>query len=342
MILDGRAPIEREFGMCTRVLYNGEGGRVLTGRSMDWKTELQTNLWVFPRGMERDGAAGDLSYKWKSRYGSIIASGYEVSTTDGINEAGLVANVLWLVESGYPSVQDGRRSISLAIWAQYVLDCFATVEETVEALRREDFVVVTESVPGEERLATMHLSVSDASGDSAIFEYIDGELRIHHGREYKVMTNSPTFSEQLAISSYWNDIGGTIMLPGTNRAADRFVRARFYIDAIPQVEDRQKSIAAVYSVVRNVSVPYGISTKNEPNISTTRWRSVSDHKDLVYYFEPTLSPGIFWARLTNFDLSEGAPCMMLDIEALQRQGRSGNANNEFVPAEPFRFLPATS
>ena len=327
--------------MSTRVLYNGEGGRVLTGRSMDWKTELDTDLWVFPRGIERDGAAEDLSYKWKSRYGSIIASGYGVSTTDGLNEKGLVANVLWLVESGYPSIEKGHPSISLSIWAQYVLDNFATVTETVEALRREDFVVVTESVPGEMRLATMHLSVSDATGDSAIFEYIDGELQIHHSRQYKVMTNSPTFSEQLAISSYWNGIGGTVMLPGTNRAADRFVRARFYIDAIPQVEDRQKSIAAVYSVVRNVSVPYGISTENEPNISTTRWRSVSDHQDLVYYFEPTLSPGVFWAYLPHFDLSEGAPCMKLDIESLQQQGRSGNATKEFVPAEPFRFLPAS-
>lgn len=336
----GGGTFERELHMCTRVLYNGEGGRVLTGRSMDWKTELQTDLWVFPRGMDRDGAAGDLSYKWKSRYGSVIASAYGVSTTDGINEKGLVANVLWLVESGYPTIQEGRPAISLSIWAQYVLDNFATVAETVEALREEKFVVITEAVPGEERLATMHLSVSDASGDSAVFEYIDGELHIHHSRDYKVMTNSPIFSEQLAISSYWDDIGGTIMLPGTNRAADRFVRARFYIDAIPQTEDRQTSVAAVYSVVRNVSVPYGISTANQPNISTTRWRSVADHHDLVYYFEPTLSPGIFWARLSQFDLSEGAPCMRLDIHALQQQGRSGNATKEFVPAEPFKFLPA--
>ena len=94
-------------------------------------------------------------------------------------------------------------------------------------------------------------------------------------------------------------------------------------------------------MVRNVSVPDGISTENEPNISTTRWRSVSDHQDLVYYFEPTLAPGVFGAYLPHFDLAEGAPCMKLDIESLQQQGRSGNATNEFVPAEPFRFLPAS-
>lgn len=326
--------------MCTRLLYKGKGGRILTGRTMDWKTDIPTNLWVFPRGMARDGAAGDVSVKWTSRYGSIIASGFDISTTDGLNEAGLVANLLWLVESEYPPADDGRPVISLAIWAQYVLDNFASVAEAVANLEREDFVVVTESVPDEDRLATVHLSVSDSSGDSAIFEYLGGKLVVHHDRAHQVMTNSPTFDQQLAISSYWDEIGGTVMLPGTNRAADRFVRARFYVNAVPQVEDRRVAVASVFSVVRNVSVPYGITTPNQPNISSTRWRTVSDQKDLTYYFESTLSPGIFWASLNSFDLSEGAPSLCLDVAAQQALGRSGEASGEFVPSEPFQFAHA--
>ena len=38
--------------MCTRVVYSGSNGMVATGRSMDWKTDMHSNLWVFPRGME--------------------------------------------------------------------------------------------------------------------------------------------------------------------------------------------------------------------------------------------------------------------------------------------------
>lgn len=335
-----RRHVKKGINVCTRVLYHGDGDRVLTGRSMDWKSELYTDLWVFPRGMERNGAAGSPEVTWTSKYGSVIASAYEVTSTDGINEKGLVANLLWLVESGYPVRRKDRPTMSISIWAQYVLDNFATVDEVVEQLARNEFDVATEAVPGEQRLATMHLSVSDPTGDSAIFEYIDGELRISHSRDYTVMTNSPTFPEQLAISSYWDDIGGTVMLPGTNRAADRFVRARFYIDAVPKTDDRRVALASVYSVVRNVSVPYGISTENEPNISSTRWRTVADQKDLVYYFEPTLSPGVFWARLSDFDLSEGAPTMKLNIADLQEQGISGNATDLFREAEPFVFLPA--
>src|SRR5256885_15276532 len=81
--------------------------------------------------------------------------------------------------------------------AQYVLDNFATVKEAVAALEKEPFTIVSDNVPGENRLTTLHLSMSDASGDSAIVEYINGRQVIHHGREYQVMTNSPTFDQQL-------------------------------------------------------------------------------------------------------------------------------------------------
>jgi len=36
-------------------------------------------------------------------------------------------------------------------------------------------MVVTDQVPSENRLATLHLSISDATGDSAIVEYIDAK-----------------------------------------------------------------------------------------------------------------------------------------------------------------------
>ena len=52
---------------------------------MDWKLPMVSNLWVFPRGMERDGAAGERSVTWTSRH---AVSGYDIATADGMNEAG--------------------------------------------------------------------------------------------------------------------------------------------------------------------------------------------------------------------------------------------------------------
>ena len=120
---------------CTRLVYLGPDDNVITARSMDWKSDVATNLWVLPRGTERDGQAGPNSFKWTAKYGSVVATGYDVSTTDGVNEVGLNANLLWLVESEYPKFDDkSKPGLTIAAWAQYVLDSFATVEEAVAAL----------------------------------------------------------------------------------------------------------------------------------------------------------------------------------------------------------------
>lgn len=322
---------------CTRVVYKGPENTVITARSMDWKDEIDANIWIFPRNLERDGNVGNNSVKWKSKYGSVITSAWDIATTDGINEKGLVANVLWLVESQYPKFNPNgnKKGITIAAWAQYVLDNFATVKEAVEELRKEDFVIVSDFIPGTQKFTTLHLSISDANGDNAIFEYINGKLNIHHDSSYTVMTNSPIFNEQLAINQYWKGIPGTVMLPGTNRAADRFVRASYYINAIPQTAETLTSIASVFSVIRNASVPLGISSAEEPNISSTRWRSVADHKNLVYYFETTKTPNTFWVDLNKIDFSK-KNTMKLSVS--KNETFAGETSQLFKQEKPFTFI----
>ncbi|MBL8852307.1 MAG: linear amide C-N hydrolase [Planctomycetaceae bacterium] len=324
---------------CSRALYFGKDGQVVTGRTMDWQEDILSDLWIFPRGMARDGGLGPSSFRWTSRYGSVVASIYDGGTADGMNEAGLVANLLYLAESEYPPADDARPGVSIAAWAQYVLDSFATVDEAVAELQHERFKVVPVIAPNG-AAGTVHLSVSDPSGDSAIFEYIGGKLVVHHGRQYQVMTNSPIYDQQLALNKYWEQIGGGVMLPGTNRAADRFARASFYINACRQSADPREAVASVFSVMRNVSVPRGIARIDQPNISSTLWRTVSDHKQRVYYFESTYSPSIVWVKLTEVDFSPN--CGTRKLTLVGNPDVAGNQTNGFKAAQPFKFLaPAT-
>lgn len=327
-----------EFSMaCTRVVYLGDQD-VMTARSMDWKSDVGTNLWILPSHVKRSGEAGPKSMQWTAKYGSVVATGYDISTTDGVNEKGLAANLLWLVESQYPNEkQANKKTLSISLWAQYVLDNFATVEEAVRALEKQSFIVVSDHVPGEQRLATLHLSISDASGDSAIVEYINGQQVIHHSKKYQVMTNSPTFDQQLALNSYWQQIGGTTMLPGTNRAADRFARASFYVNAIPKKAKPEHALASVFSVIRNASVPFGLNTEEEPNISSTRWRTVVDHKRGLYFFESAVSPNIFWVDLKKIDFNH-SQARKLELGADQAVIYSGEVNASFKATPAFKFL----
>lgn len=334
---------------CSRTLYVGADNLVITGRSMDWAEDMGTNLWVLPRGMERDGVAGPNSMKWKSKYGSVVSSVYQIASADGMNEKGLVMNVLYLAESEYGTPKAGQAVMSISLWGQYALDNFATVAEAVDSLQKKSFAVIAPNLPNG-KPSTIHLSLSDPSGDSAIFEYVAGDLVIHHGKQYQVMTNSPIYSKQLALNEYWQSIGGTVFLPGTSRAADRFARASFFLSAIPKALDKayiqgvpdqsytHQAVAAVMSLMRAVSVPLGITTPDQPNIASTIWRTTSDQKNLVYFFDSATRPNTFWVSLKSLNFTEGSPVLELELD--KGQIYSGETATLFKPATMFLFLPA--
>lgn len=320
---------------CSRALYVGDDGLVVTGRSQDWYEELQTDLWVFPRGMERNGEVGPKSIAWTSKYGSLSASLYGMAVGEGVNEKGLGVYLLYLAESDYGNTTD-RPRLSMGAWAQYILDNYATVAEAVKDLEKDNIQIIAPLAPSG-HASTVHVALSDPTGDSAILEYIKGKLVIHHGKEFKTMTNSPTYDEQLALNSYWKQIGGIVMLPGTNRAADRFARADYYINALPKTSDSREAVASVMSVIRNISVPRGFKDPSIPNISSTIWRSVFDHKNKVYYYEGTYTPSVFWVTLGKLNFKKGAPVMKLELEDGKRI-LSGDAADKFEKAEPFKFI----
>jgi penicillin V acylase-like amidase (Ntn superfamily) len=336
---------------CTRALYVAKDGTVIVGRSMDWGEDMNSNMWVLPRGMQRDGRGGKNTITWESKYGSLIVTAYDIGTAEGMNEKGLVVNELALVESNYGKPAEGAKVISLSTWPQYVLDNFATVAEAVADLRKENFRVQT-VVLGTGRPANMHLVISDAGGDSAVFEYIDGKLVIHHGKQYKVVTNSPTYDKQLAIMEYWKEAGGLEKsLPGTSRAADRFVRASYLLDALPaekspnyisgtpQQDFRFQAPMSVLSLMRSVGTPLGFSLAEQPWVSSTIWRTVSDSTNRVVIFDSAMSPATFWVRLDELDLKPGAPVKKLQLAG--GKSYSGNALAQFVEAKLFTFQDLT-
>ena len=289
---------------CTRAVYLGPEQLVITGRTMDWKEDIMSNIYVFPRGIQRVGHNKEKTVNWTSKYGSVIATGYDIGTCDGMNEKGLVASLLFLPESIYSLPGDIRPAMGISIWTQ------------------------PES--------TLHMAITDETGNTAVLEYLDGKLSIHEGKEYQVMTNSPRYEYQLAINDYWKEVGGLQMLPGTNRSSDRFVRASFYIHAIPQTADAKIAVPSVLSVMRNVSVPFGINTPEKPHISSTRWRSVSDQKNKVYYFESTLTPNLFWLDLKKIDFSPKAGIKKLSLT--KGEIYAGDAVKDLKDSESFTFL----
>lgn len=328
---------------CSRVLSADNGQAVLVGRNLDWPMDMGSALWVFPRGIKRNGLAGN-PLIWTAKYGSVAVASYtpdkkEAGVLDGMNEKGLVVNALWLDESEYGVRDESIPGLAISLWTQYFLDNFATVEEALRSLDKTTYQVITMAFPTgtSQMTASLHLSFADKSGDSAIIEYSGGKPHIHHDRNYTVMTNYPPYEQQLENLKQYEGFGGDKPLPGTIKSEDRFVRAAYYLKYLPKPQNAREAIAAMFSVTRNVSQPFRrTGDPKHPNASATLWRSVADVSHGTYYFEATTSPNIIWVQLNNFDLRKGSPVMKLDL--MNNPDYSGDVTKRFIKAKPFKFM----
>ena len=330
---------------CSRVTWVGPTQQVITGRSMDWPYGFNTHFHVIPRGERLDGAGGVNSLTWTSRYGAVVLSG---STSpggaidgvfDGMNERGLVANLLYLAENdfGITTADQRRPRLSFAAWTLYLLSQYGTVAELVKAVAADRIQIVPVPFgPGGKAKATVHMAVSDASGDSAVIEYLKGKPVIHHGRQYQVMTNSPVYSEQLKLNGYWITRDRSRELPGSIQSPDRFVRASYYVQQLPPTADPRQALAGVMSVMRNISVPWGTPDPQHPNISPTWWRSLLDQSNQVYYFDSALSAQMVWVNLKQLDLRPGSGIRAVKVEG--NDNLQGNVTSRLSRAAGIQFL----
>jgi len=328
--------------MCTRALWSSGGepgkGIVVVGRNMDWMEDTRTNLWALPRGNARDGMTSGAAVEWTSRYGSVVAAMYDAVCVDGVNEKGLAVNGLYLTEADYGERDERRPGLAISVYGQFLLDMFATVAEAVAWCETSDYQVCAARLGSSGKPGAGHISVADAAGDSAIIEFLGGVQHIHHGTQYTTMTNSPPFDQQLAALPDYAGFGGVKPLPGTTQADDRFVRTAYYLTHLPATDDERQAIASVLSVTRGAAQPFGTVDPARPNISATRWSTVADLTNRVYYFESTTSPNIVWARLDALDFSPGAPALKLDL--VSDPDRVGDVSVEFRSGEVLAYLPA--
>lgn len=322
---------------CTRVLWNDNTLAVVSGRSMDWPESTEPKLVVFPRGMQRSGSnvgpevlVKDNAATWTSKYGSMVTTVYGIGAVDGLNERGLGAHLLYLTATDFGPRDASKPGMAVTLWAQYALDNAATVAEALALL--DGVQIVMAEARG--RKGTVHLALEDASGDSAIIEYIGGKPVIHHGREYRIMTNDPTYDEQLALLKAldFSKPSSDMPLPGNVNARDRFQRAAYYAALLPKPKDERAAIAGILAIIRNVSVPFGAPYKGF-GVYNTEYRTAMDLTNRRYFFELTTSPNVIWADLATFDLAPGAPTMELDPDDI---ALSGDVSAKFQAAErPF-------
>lgn len=337
LLLSAAAIVSGLCGMrsdaCTRIVYSGTDSLFIVGRTLDWKTPIPTNLYVYPRGVQKQSSSQPGAIKWTSKYGAVYAVGYDCGVTEGMNECGLAVNGLFCNDAEYTSPADaGKAPMALSMFVAWLLDNNATTAEVCDVLEKQDFNLV-ESTFDNGTKTRLHWAVTDATGETAIFEFYNGKVNIYRGRNLAVLANTPAYPDMRAINDYWEKVGGKNFLPGGVTSPDRFVRASYFVNSVEKTGDADLGASIARSLMANVSVPFTYLVKGEPHVSSTQWRSLANLRDAYYYFDIITNPGLFYIDLRHLDLYPGAPVLKLDTS--KSSDLVGCANHALKVSKPF-------
>lgn len=303
---------------------------------MDWPESTQPLLVAFPAGRDRDGCrpAGIVDdpnpLRWNSRYASLVTTVYGMGSVDGLNEAGLAAHGLYLEVTDFGPRDPAKPGLQAGLWLQYLLDQAATVAEALALM--EDIELVKLVVHGHD--SNIHLALEDISGDSAIVEYAQGRRVVHHGRQYTLMTNDPSYDEQLELLARqdYSHPSRDLPLPGNVNPVDRFQRAAYYSALLPAPKSQREAVAGVMAIMRNVSVPFG-APYAEFGVYNTEYRTVTDLTNRMYFFELTTSPNVVWVDFDGLKFADATTPLVADPYDVTLVG---DISDRFSPREmPF-------
>lgn len=283
------------------------GDELIFGRNYDWAIGVGLVV-VNKRSMAKTAivAPTDKPAAWTSKYGSVTFNqfGRELPM-GGMNEAGLVVEVMWMEKTKYPS-PDERLALRELGWVQYQLDNCKSVSE----------VIATDSkirITGDS--APIHYLVCDESGSAAAIEFLDGKMVIHEAGTLPVtaLTNN-TYADSIRYAKRFEGFGGEDPVKNTTSSLDRFVQAG---DRVRQYKD-MKNI----DITDHAFGTLKIVSQGE----YTMWSIVYDVKNRSIRFRTKVSPAIKSLDFKAFDFSGATPCRVLDIDTK----KPGDAAPAFV------------
>lgn len=239
---------------CSRLIWNTDDHGVFVTRTMDWLSATDSDLEVRAKGQTYRGAEqGENVVTWTSKYASIMSTFFGRAGIDGFNEKGLSANGLYLQEEDVGQYDASKSQLENSRLVPYFLDNFGTVKEALAGLDNVQLQQIEfNGVP-----LTGHYSLQDASGDSAIIEVIKGEIKIYHGPQYDVMTNSPEYFKHLenwkaAQPKEQSDVNAEFPIPGNIKADQRFIWNKYMLSQLLQPSSYTNGTAKLNSATYKI------------------------------------------------------------------------------------------
>lgn len=290
---------------CTTFCVRGGDGLVF-GRNYDYLFGDGMVL-VNPRGVEKMALMERNPARWTSRYGSVTFNQFgRDSPAGGLNERGLVVEVMELPEAKYPAI-DSRPQLRALEWIQYLLDNHASVEEAVAGAKRVRIGT----------LAPVHVLLADRSGDAAAIEFLGGRMVVRRGDTLpdRVLANSPYEDSRDYAADHPR---AAVPLPrGTVGSLERYARAA---RAVKPLEGRAAAdvVEESFRILDEVAQP-----------GHTQWQVVYDLSHATVHFRTAANRERRSVSLAALDFGCRTGGRMLDVDA-----GHGDVTAAFLPYAP--------
>lgn len=262
------------------------------GRNYDWVAGTGM-VCTNHRGLVKTSFAvsDGHSISWTSKYGSLTFNQYgKEFPTGGMNEKGLVVELMWLDETKYPEADD-RAAIGVLQWIQYQLDNSATIDDIIASDKQ--LRISTTSAP-------LHYLVADANGNAATIEFLDGKMVVHKAGQlaFPVLTNS-VYSESVKLAK---DAIRDNDIPGSGSSESRFIRACSMVNDYTSGKTNKPIIDHAFDVLSSVK-----------QSTHTKWSIVYDISNKKIYFKTLDAPEIKTLLFSGFEFSCAQQPLAVDM-----------------------------
>lgn len=276
---------------CTTFCLKNKG-EVLFGKNYDWMIG-DGLVFVNKRGVEKTAMSESSPNpaKWISTYGSVTFNQYgRENPSGGMNEKGLVIELMWLDDTQYPRT-DERPTVGTLEWIQYQLDNSATVQEVVT--NAEKIRIASE--------VKIHYLVNDKNGNSATIEFIDGKLVAHTSDKLPLTAlANDTYEKSLNYSK-----NNSSEKAGSESSFDRFTRAAEKSKAFAdKPKSETEAVKYAFDILENVAQK-----------GYTQWSIVYDQQRGKIHFRSLKSPSIKTIDTKMFDYACGSPVKTFDVNS---------------------------
>lgn len=291
---------------CTTFCIN-KNGQIVFGRNYDWVTGagiVNTNQRGLFKTSLKTGNAATIS--WISAYGSITFNQYgKEFPTGGMNEKGLVVELMWLDGTRYPSA-DNRPAVGVLQWLQYQLDNAETVADVIGS---------DSKIRIGENDTPLHYLVADASGNVVAIEFLNGKMIVHKGKglPFPVLTND-TYASSVATARPL--AGKKVSLE--NNSLDRFVKACNMVTKFNETDVSMPVTEFAFSILDKVAQG-----------SFTKWSIVYDITNKKIHFKTEANKTIKTISFASFDFACSKPYKMFNMN----QDGAGDVSNRFTAAD---------